>query len=99
MARDPARCDEALPYARKAKELAPAGWEIQDTLGWIYYQKGLYDLAVREFEGALSKGAGALARLHLGLTYNRLGNSEKGGRLVAAALAEDPKLAAETLVP
>ena len=99
LARAPERCDEALGYAQKAKELAPTGWEIQDTLGWIYYRKGLHDRALVEFEGALSKGAGAIARLHLGMTYNRLGNSVKGGRLVAAALVEDPNLAAETLEP
>ncbi len=99
LARDTARCDEALSYAQKAKELAPGAWEIQDTLGWIYYRKGLYDFAAREFEGAITKGAGALARLHLGVTYNRLGNSIKGGRLVAAAIAEDPKLAEENLYP
>jgi putative PEP-CTERM system TPR-repeat lipoprotein len=99
LARDPARCDEALPYAQKAKELAPAGWQIQDTLGWIYYRKGLYDNAAREFEGALSNGGGALARLHLGQTYNRLGDSVRGGRFMAAALVEDPKLAVEPLDP
>ena len=99
LARDPARCDEALPYAQKAKELAPAGWQIQDTLGWIYYRKGLYDNAAREFEGALSNGGGALARFHLGQTYNRLGDSVRGGRFVAAALVQDPKLAVEPLEP
>jgi len=30
---------------------------------------------------------------------NRLGKADKGGRLVAAALAEDPSLAVETLKP
>ena len=79
LARDSARCDEALSYAQKAKELAPGAWEIQDTLGWIYYRKGLFDFAAREFEGPQSKGAGALARLHLGMTYNRLGNVGQGG--------------------
>jgi tetratricopeptide (TPR) repeat protein len=99
LARDASRCDEALGYAQKAKELVPGGWEIQDTLGWIYYRKGLYNFAVREFEGAIAKGAGALARLHLGLTYNRLGNPIKGGRLVASAIAENPQLAEESLTP
>ena len=37
--------DEALQYAQQAKELAPNNAAVDDTLGWVYYCKGLYPIA------------------------------------------------------
>ena len=71
----------------------PESPEVLDTVGWLYYRKGLYDLAAKELEQALAKAEWPAIQFHLGLAYNRLGNSVKGGRLLAAALAKDPKLA------
>jgi uncharacterized protein HemY len=79
--------------ARKAREQVPESPEVLDTLGWLYYRQGLYDLAAKELEHALAKAEWPAIQFHLGLAYNRLGNSVKGGRLLAAALAKDPKLA------
>ena len=93
MSRDPARVDEGLTFARKAKELAPESPQVLDTLGWLYYRKGFYPQAARELEAALAKAEWPSIQFHLGLTYNRLGNTVKGDRLVATALAKDPKLA------
>lgn len=93
LSRDPSNLDEALSLAQRAKEAAPENSHILDTLGWIYYRKGMYQQAVRELEGALARGPRPVIQLHLGLSYNRMGETEKGGRLVAAALAKEPKLA------
>jgi tetratricopeptide (TPR) repeat protein len=93
LSHDPARVEEALAFARKAKEFAPESPQVMDTLGWLYYRKGLYELAARELEGALAQAEWPSIQLHLGLTYNRLGNTKKGQLLVAAALAKEPKLA------
>jgi hypothetical protein len=84
-----------LPYAQKAKELAPAGMADPDARLDLL-PKG----SLRQLPGSL-KGfsGGALARFHLGQTYNRLGDSVRGGRFVAAALVQDPKLAVEPLEP
>ena len=46
--------DEALKYARIAKEKMPKDPAVMDTLGWIYYQKGLYDSAIAEFTDSLA---------------------------------------------
>ena len=59
--RDPARVDEALTFARKAKELEPESPQILDTLGWLYYRKGLYPQAARELEAALAPILGVLS--------------------------------------
>jgi Tfp pilus assembly protein PilF len=47
----------------------------------------------KELEAALQKAQWPSIQLHLGLTYNKLGNAEKGKQLVATALAKEPKLA------
>jgi tetratricopeptide (TPR) repeat protein len=92
LARDPAQVDEALQYARNAKELAPENTAVCDTLGWIYYRKGLYPQAKTELETALRQDARPAIQYHLGLTYLRTGDSERGKELVAAALRANPKL-------
>lgn len=93
LSRNGIQLDEAMKYAQKAKELSPESSHIRDTLGWIYYRRGMYQMAAKELEGALAKGARPSVQFHLGMAYKQLGNAEKGGRLLAAALAVDPKLA------
>ena len=93
LSRDPSKLDEAMSLAQKAKEIAPESSQVRDTLGWIYYRKGMHKLAARELEGALAKGARPVIQLHLGLVYNQLGETIKGSRLIAAALAKKPHLA------
>ena len=47
--------DEALKYAQQAKEIAPDSPAVDDTLGWTYFQKGMYALAVTHLESATAK--------------------------------------------
>jgi tetratricopeptide (TPR) repeat protein len=93
LSRDSQQLDGALRYAQKAKELAPENSQILDTLGWIYYRKGLFVMAARELEGAVAKDPRPALQYHLGLAYNQVGKSLEGARLIAAALAVDPRLA------
>jgi pyruvate/2-oxoacid:ferredoxin oxidoreductase beta subunit len=93
LASDSGRLDEAVAYARKARDAAPQSPEILDTLGWLYYKQGLYELAVTELERALSKAEWPVIQFHLGLAYNRLGKTAQGGRLLATALTKEPTLA------
>ncbi len=55
LANEPKESDEALKIAQHAKELAPENPVVCDTIGWAYYQKGLYRDAVREFQEASRK--------------------------------------------
>jgi uncharacterized protein HemY len=70
-----------------------------DTLGWIYYRKGLYRLALPQFEGAVAKEPRPVRRLHLGMTYLQLGDQRRGQQLVSEVLTANPNLpeAAEAL--
>src|SRR4029077_9307309 len=44
------QADEALRYAEQAKEIAPDLPNIDDTLGWVLYNKGVYQSALRYLE-------------------------------------------------
>ena len=41
-----------MDLIQRALKLKPNSGYIQDSLGWIYYQKGLYDEALRYLEKA-----------------------------------------------
>ncbi len=99
LAADGSRLDEALRHAQTAIALAPESAAVMHTLGWIYYRKGLYRLALPQFENAVTKEPRPLRKLHLGMTYLRLGDQRGGQQWVSEALTADPNLpeAAEAL--
>jgi tetratricopeptide (TPR) repeat protein len=89
--------DEGLKYAQKAQELAPDNAAVQDTMGWVLYQKGLYSSAVRYLDQSVAKEPTALRKAHLGLAYLKSGERQKGWQMVQTALKADPKLASGVL--
>jgi tetratricopeptide (TPR) repeat protein len=84
--------DEALPFAQHAAEMAPDNPTVQDTLGWIYYRKGLYSMAVRYLKTAVDKDATPQRQFHLGMSYLKVGNQAEGQKIVRDALHKDPSL-------
>jgi tetratricopeptide (TPR) repeat protein len=84
--------DEALKYAQKAKELAPNDASVDDTLGWTYFQKGLYSLALTHLEGANAKDGTAVRKYHLAMAYLKTGDSKRGREMLEAALRMNPNL-------
>jgi len=84
--------DEALKYAQKAKQLAPDAAAVDDTLGWTYYQKGLYSMAVTYLEGATAKKATARRQYHLAMAYLKAGDQKRGRQTLDAAFKADPNL-------
>ena len=84
------KLDEALVFAKIAKEHAPAAANIMDTLGWAYYKKGFYESAVSEFRDCLAKMPdNATVNYHLGLAYYKLGESAKSKIQLEKALRLD----------
>jgi tetratricopeptide (TPR) repeat protein len=64
---------------------------VDDTLGWIYYKKGLASLAIRAFEESLQKDAkNATYHYHLGLAYVKSGDTEKARQSLKQALSLNP---------
>jgi len=85
--------DEALKFAEQAVEIAPDDPTTQDTLGWVYYRKGLYGMAVRFLKTATEKQPTPLRQFHLGMSYVKVGDREMGQKLVSTALQKEPNLA------
>jgi tetratricopeptide (TPR) repeat protein len=84
--------DQALSYAQKARELAPTSGDVADTLGRVYYRKGLYNQAIPLLKNAVDIDGGAQNTFHLGFAYLKAGNSAKGRQTLTAALKMDPRL-------
>jgi len=68
--------DEALMLAKKAKEKLYEDPSVMDTLGWIYFKKGLYDSAIVEFNDSLQKQPdNSEVHYHLGMVYYKKGET------------------------
>jgi Tfp pilus assembly protein PilF len=76
---------EALKYAQRAKQLAPENPAIDDTLGWVLYRKGLFELALQHLERAAAQRKTPERLYHLGMAYIKCGRTDEGNRLIQSA--------------
>ena len=83
--------EEALKLAQQAVEVAPDNPAVQDTLGWIYYRKGMYGMAVEHLKVAATKEANPRRDFHLGMAYLKSGDPSRGQKMVTTALQTDPE--------
>jgi tetratricopeptide (TPR) repeat protein len=82
--------DEALKFARLAKGKLPNNPNVMDTLGWVYYKKGLYEYAILEFTDALEKMSdNATVNYHLGMAFYKKGDTGKAREHLEKALQLD----------
>ena len=90
--------DEALKYAQTAKELAPNDVTVEGTLGWVFYQKGLYSLAVQHLQEAVNRegkkvtDGTAIRRYHLAMAYHQMGDQGKAAATLNSAVKLDSTL-------
>jgi tetratricopeptide (TPR) repeat protein len=83
--------DLALQLAQTAKAGLPKNSEVTDTLGWIYYRKGLLTLALRELAETVSRDPGnPRYHYHLGVVYAANGNTALAKRSLETALRLNP---------
>jgi tetratricopeptide (TPR) repeat protein len=67
--------DEALSLARMARQKMPDSPSAADTLAWVYYEKGLYGVAVDLLEEAVKKAPdNATYHYHIGMAYRKQKN-------------------------
>jgi putative PEP-CTERM system TPR-repeat lipoprotein len=84
--------DSALSFAQQAAEIMPNSAAVEDTLGWIYFRKGLYKMAVPYLEHAAAKEPTPRRKFHLSLCYLKMGDRKTGQPMLQAAIAQDPSL-------
>ena len=84
--------DVALQLAQAAKSRLPNSPEVDDTLGWVYYKKGLNTLAIGSFQSSIEKDPkNPLYHYHLGLAYAKNGDKDKARDSLKQALSLNPK--------
>ena len=84
--------DEALKFAQKAAEIAPDAAAVEDTLGWVYYRKGIYSAAVSYLKKAVDKEPTPRRQFHLAMSYLKSGDQNLGQKMLRTALQQDPNL-------
>ena len=77
----------ALSLAQTAKEQHPDNPNIADTLGWIYYKKTAYGLAIAQLEDSREKmPQNPEVHYHLGMAYYKNGDPERAKQALQQAL-------------
>jgi len=98
--------DVGLKLAQTAKSKLPANAQVTDTLGWLYYKKGLTNIAIRTLLQATEQNPSAPGiQYHLGLAYLQNGQEQQARRSLERALnlnapfkgAADAKQVLETI--
>lgn len=80
--------DEALKFAQIAREVLPDDPRVADTLGWIYFRKGLPDSAYPLIaESSAKLGKDASVRYHHGMVLAKKGKNREAAAELSAALA------------
>lgn len=79
--------DVALAHAQTAREQRPDDPHIADTLGWIYYKKNAYLLAVNLLKEAVEKLPNEpIVRFHYGMAQYKNGDVAGAKKTLAASL-------------
>jgi tetratricopeptide (TPR) repeat protein len=85
--------DLALELAQTAKAQLPDVPQVNDTLGWVYYKKGMATLAVTYLREASRQGpARADIQYRLGLAYMKAGDQKNARLSLEQALKMNPQL-------
>jgi tetratricopeptide (TPR) repeat protein len=84
--------DEALKLAQQAVELAPDDAAVRDTMGWVYYRKGIYRSAIEQLRMSVAKESTPQRQFHLAMAYLKVGDKDLGQQTLMTALKQDPDL-------
>jgi tetratricopeptide (TPR) repeat protein len=92
MTEDNGNLDDALLLVQAARTKLPDSPEVNDTLGWIYYKKGMHDQAIAAFKQSVEKQpTTATFQYHLGLAAAKAGQFTQARQALETALKLDPK--------
>src|SRR5918993_5120918 len=80
--------DVALQLAQTAKAQLPNRHEVDDTLGYIYYKKGLSSMAIEALSASTTRQPdNPNYNYHLALAHHQNGDKEQARKLLLKALA------------
>ncbi len=88
--------DVALAMAQTARRGEPDSANFADTLGWAYYQKGVYQSAITQFQEALNLAEkrgqpdDATIHYHLGMAYEKAKQTAQARQQLEKALKLSP---------
>ena len=88
--------DVAMGLAQTARRGMPDSPNAADTLGWAYYQKGIYQSAISQFQEALRLGEkhgdpdDADVHYHLGLAYQKSQPERSGSPAIGKSRQASP---------
>lgn len=88
--------DVAMSMAQTARRGMPESPNAADTLGWAYYQKGIYQSAIGQFQEALKLGEkrgepdDAAVHYHLGMAYQKLNQNALARQQLEKAIKLSP---------
>ncbi len=81
-----------MQLAQTAKAELPDNPNVSDTLGWIYYKKGLATLAITSFQQSVTQNpTNPRVHYHLGLAYLKNGEPQSARRAFQEALKLNPQ--------
>jgi Flp pilus assembly protein TadD len=84
--------DAALELAQIAARHLPDNDSVSDTLGWVYYKKGLVGRAITAFQQSVTKApSNPTNHYHLGLAYLKNGNKAGARQSLERALQLNPQ--------
>jgi len=79
--------DKAMGYAQTAKSKEPKSLPITDTLGWVYLKKGIYTLAISNFNMCVKgEPKNPIYNFHLGLAYYKSGDKKNAKKYFGNSL-------------
>jgi tetratricopeptide (TPR) repeat protein len=85
--------DEALALAQMAKGKLPSQPEINDTLAWIYYKKGMPTFAIPLLRDSVERDPqNAIYHYHLGLAYAKADQLDRARTSLTEALRLRPEI-------
>ena len=84
------RYKEALGYIEKAHKALPDDPMILDSLGWVHFKLGQFDLALKYLRASYAKLDDAEVAAHLGEVLWRMGQKDEARKLWQDATKKDP---------
>src|SRR6185437_5899883 len=92
----PKQLDQALTLAQRAKRVLPTVPNVNDTLGWIYVNQGVYQLAIPLLQQAVSAQPDKSEfHVHLATALYRSGRKPEARAQLADAIRIDKNLASQ----